>query len=532
MDWTPNAETEMKKVPPLIQEMVRNAVEAYAAGRGIETVTVEILHEAKAGLMGKPPGVREREDGLNVGVSRRETMHLTDERRPRVRQSDDPLHKAFDHKMTVHAMPEYEPAPPEQYQGLWDEVMSGKESLPLRTLYIHIPFCEGRCNFCGFFQNYYKTDQGEQYVKALVREMEVTADTPFVQARPFQAVYFGGGTPTALSSDAIATLVENLGKLFPLSKDCEITLESRFHHLDGEKIRAASAAGVNRFSLGVQTFDTGIRKALGRREPGEKVIDTLTYLRDLGEAVIIIDLIYGLPGQSMEVWERDIRTFLALEIDGCDLYQLNVFTGGLMDRAIRKGKIPRPAGLQEQGDYFVRGVDLMEDAHYHRLSISHWGRTTRERNLYNLLSRGRSECVPMGSGAGGWLRNHMFFVEGNLENYFKGIEEGKKPVSLVYSGSGKSLLFTDISYQMELGYCDLKGLSARHGIDLVGVLEPITSQWEETGLVEITGDCLYLTRPGEFWAVNLAQIMIDFLQGKWEYAPLTKNPGSSFVKGG
>lgn len=514
MDWTPDAQREMKKIPPMIQEMVKNAVEAYAAKRDIEKVTVEILHEAKAGLMGKQGGVIKRNEGLKVGVNRRETMHLAEERDPRITQSGDPLHKAFDYKMTVHAMPEYESAPPEQYQALWDEVMSGEETLPLRTLYVHIPFCESRCNFCGFFQNYYKADLGEEYVKALVREMKITADTAFAQSHPFQAVYFGGGTPTALSPTAIATLVENLRKLFPLSRDCEITLESRLHHLDGEKIRAGLGAGVNRFSLGVQTFDTGIRKSLGRREPREKVMDTLAHLRDLGEAVIIIDLIYGLPGQSMDVWEDDIRTFISLEIDGCDLYQLNVFTGGLLETAIRKGEIPRPAGLHEQGDYFVRGIDFMEDAHYHRLSISHWARTTRERNLYNLLSRGRSECVPLGSGAGGWLRNHMFFVEGNLQDYLDIVKENKKPISLVSLGSEKSLLFADLSSQVELGYCDLKDLSARHGIDLVGILKPITSLWEETGLIEITGGCLHLTRPGEFWAVNLAQIMIDFLQGK------------------
>ncbi len=103
----------------------------------------------------------------------------------------------------------------------------------------------------------------------------------------------------------------------------------------------------------------------------------------------------------------------------------------------------------------------MEAAHYRRLSITHWGRTSRERNLYNLFSRGRSECVPLGSGAGGWLRNYFFFVEGDLKHYLSTIKAGRKPLSFGMRRSQRDFLFRDISYQMELGYCDLGELSKR-----------------------------------------------------------------------
>jgi len=439
-------------------------------------------------------------------------MHSTDDRRFLANETDDPLHEAFDRKMTVHAMPRGESISPEELPGLWVDVISAEDGLPIRTIYIHIPFCEGHCVFCGFYENAYRSNLAKQYVKALVREMELTAGAPFINARPFHAVYFGGGTPTALGAESLTRLVSTVKNLFPLSNDCEITLEGRIYNFTKEKIEAALSAGINRLSLGVQTFDTGIRKSLGRREPREKVIETLTYLRDLGKAVAIIDLIYGLPGQSLEVWEDDIKTFLSLKLDGCDLYQLNVFRGGLLEKSVAKGSLPRPATLKEQADYYVRGVELMEAAHYRRLSITHWARISRERNLYNLFSRGRSECVPLGSGAGGWLTNYFFFVEGDLKDYLSAIEAGRKPLSFGVRRPQRDFLFRDISYQIELGYCDLEELSKRYDLDLLTFLRPIISQWEKIDLIKLTDGCFYLTRPGEFWAVNLAQILIDRLQ--------------------
>jgi oxygen-independent coproporphyrinogen-3 oxidase len=512
MDWTPEAKEVLKRVPPVVQKMAKKAVEAYAKNKGMGTVTEEILQEARAVFMGKSSRKEDKKSDLNIGVNKRQTMILTDDRHSLANETDDPLHDAFDRKMAVHAMPEYEPIRPEQLHEIWAEAMSGEEILPIRTIYIHIPFCETHCLFCGFYQNAYRANLAEEYVEELVREMELTANTPFTAALPFQAVYFGGGTPTSLSSKNISRLVSTVKRLFPLSNDCEITLEGRFYHFNREKIEASLDAGVNRFSLGVQTFDTQIRKSLGRREPGEKVIETLTFLRDLGDAVVIIDLIYGLPGQSLEIWENDIRTFLSIEIDGCDLYQLNVYMGGLLEKSVDRGILPRPATLKEQADYFVRGVKLMEKAHYRRLSISHWARTSRERSLYNLFSRGRSECIPIGSGAGGWIRNHTFFLDGDLQGYLRAVKDGQKPISLAFIGSERNFLFRDISYQIELGYCDLKDLSSQHNFDLFTIVEPIISQWEKVGLIELSDGCLYLTRPGEFWAVNLAQILIDRLQ--------------------
>ena len=120
--------------------------------------------------------------------------------------------------------------------------------------------------------------------------------------------------------------------------------------------------------------------------------------------------------------------------------------------------------------------------------------------------------MPLGSGAGGWVRNTFFFVDSDLKGYFEAINAGRKPLAFALKGPEKNLLLADISYQMELGYCDIKMLSSEHRIDLLSMIEPIISQWEKIGLIKISDGCLYLTRAGEFWVSNLTQILIDIFQ--------------------
>lgn len=521
MDWTPEAKAAIKKAPPFVRTMAGKAVEAYAKNKGMATVTLEIVQEARGKMMGRSV---KKEDpssdqlsniasGLNVGSNRRQTMHLTDNRRFMANETGDPLHEAFDCKLAVHAMPRNEPIPIKKLDQYWQEEMSPDHvGQPMRTLYIHIPFCHGHCLFCGFYQNMYRSDSARKYVDVLLKEMAQTAAEPFVKCKPFQAVYFGGGTPTALSAQDIHRLVTGVKTLFPLANDCELTFEGRFYEFDTDKIAAALDAGVNRFSLGVQTFDTRIRKSIGRRESCEKLIEKLSYLRDLGKAAIIIDLIYGLPGQTLEIWQKDIETYLALGIDGCDLYQLNIFTGGPLYTSIEKGTLPQPATIRDQADYFQSGVEQMKTACQQRLSINHWATSSRERSLYNVFSRGRSECVPLGAGAGGWIGSRMFFLDGDLKTYTGMVEAGKKPLAMGFSGNENYLLLRDISYQIELGYCDFRSLSIRHKINLFAKIDSVVTQWEKVGLIRINDECLHLTRAGEFWVVNLAQILIDVLQ--------------------
>jgi oxygen-independent coproporphyrinogen-3 oxidase len=424
----------------------------------------------------------------------------------------DPLHAAFDRKAGVHPRGRGRPIPASDIPGIWEEAMEapGGKGGEERAAYFHIPFCESRCLYCGFHANPFSRPEGDRYVDYLLREMTMTSAATFIASHPFHAVYLGGGTPTALSADNLSRLLRGIKTCLPLAGDCELTVEGRTHNFPEDKVIACIQGGANRFSLGVQSFDTRVRRQMGRIETGDDVSRHLTRLKAMSQTVVVIDLIYGLPGQTMEIWENDVRRCIELGLDGVSLYQLNVYDQGRLQEAAGKGLVAPPADVSVQADMFAASVDIMQRARYRRTSLSHWGRTTRERSLYNNLALSSSVCIPFGCGAGGTAGGYSFMQDRVLDDYYRKIDAGVKPIALCTGRPPGDSLFREITRQVTLGYCDLRALGERYGLELELICLPILEQWEAVGLIERLNGSLELTLAGQFWSVNLCQNLIDW----------------------
>ncbi|MDL1969660.1 MAG: heme anaerobic degradation radical SAM methyltransferase ChuW/HutW [Candidatus Desulfofervidaceae bacterium] len=424
----------------------------------------------------------------------------------------DPLRFAFNKKVTVHPFIKGLPLKPNEIQATWQRLMHTPPSSFKRTAYFHIPFCETHCLYCGFYRYAYHEKEAERYIEYLIRELKMAADMPFVSAAPIHAVYLGGGTPTALSANLLFKLLHAIKRYLPLANDCEWTVEGRFYHFDKEKVKVCLEAGVNRFSLGVQSFDTQVRQKMGRKLSKEKVIEKLKYLKTFDQAAIIIDLIYGLPYQTMEIWEKDVQPWLDLELDGVDLYQLVVYQGCALEKAVAAKRIPPPADLAEQADMFALGRRILKEAFCRRLSQTHWGYGYRERNAYNLLVTQPSVCLPFGAGAGGWMEGYFFYINNDLKHYYQSLDEGQKPLAMGMQYPPYWLLLKEIESGIEQNACPLAKLSQKYGVDLLKAFSPLLAQWEEAGLIYLENGWLKLTPAGEFWYVNLCQFLFNWFQ--------------------
>jgi len=424
----------------------------------------------------------------------------------------DPLHLAFNKKVTVHPFIKGLPLKPNEIQTTWQRLIQKTPSSFKRSAYFHIPFCETHCLYCGFYRYPYHEIETKRYVAYLIKELKMAADMPFVSVAPIHAVYLGGGTPTALSAELLSQLLYAIKEYLPLANDCEWTVEGRFYHFDQEKINACLEAGVNRFSLGVQSFDTQVRQKMGRKMTREEIIKNLNYVKTLDQAAIIIDLIYGLPYQTMEIWEKDIQTWLDLELDGVDLYQLVVYQGRMLEKAVAAKHIPPPADLVKQADMFAIGRKRLKNAYCRRLSQTHWGYGYRERNAYNLLVTQPSVCLPFGSGAGGWLEGYFFYINNDLKHYYQALDEGQKPLAMGIQYPPYWLLLKEIESGIEQNACPLTRLSQKYEIDLLKIFSPLLAQWEEAGLIYLENGWLKLTLAGEFWYVNLCQFLFNWFQ--------------------
>ncbi|MFP4000014.1 MAG: heme anaerobic degradation radical SAM methyltransferase ChuW/HutW [Desulfobacterales bacterium] len=463
--------------------------------------------------IGKQAGNRQpsSDDEQNRGKLDRQTSRMTEKAKRCffAREGVDPLTSAFARKSTVHAGIGGTPVDNALTLKTWDKIMNQPRTAS-STAYFHIPFCRNRCLYCGFYK--YSADRAasREYTDALISELHMDRNKPAVSGYPLHAVYLGGGTPTVLAPKDLERLLTAISRFLPLANDCEITIETTAADLDEDTLSACIAGGANRFSVGVQSFDTAVRKNLGRRSDREKVIKCLQRARDKNAAAIIIDLIYGLPGQNMTIWENDIETFLDLEIDGADFYQLNVFNNTPLAASVETGRLPKPAGLAEQAHMFKRGVELMEAWHCRRLSMTHWATGSRERNMYNQLMKSGSPCLPYGSGAGGTLGGYLCMVNNDLEAYFKKVAAGCKPISAMLEEPPHKPLINAIAGGLETGYLNMEKIREKYEVDLCAICAPLLDQWWKTGLIHREGGRISLTLPGQFWQVNLAQALIDY----------------------
>lgn len=427
------------------------------------------------------------------------------------RETDDPLTESFPRKRVVHAGVRGEVVPPAEAQETWRSIMNTPAKKgEVQTAYIHIPFCKTKCLYCGFFQNAAQQSAEDDYVEALIEEIEAAADAPRLKGGLIHAVFIGGGTPTSLSAENAVRVLSTLRRVLPLANDYELTLEGRIHDLVPEKIEAWLANGVNRISLGVQSFDTKVRQSQGRLETREEVLERLKLLKSYEQCSVVIDLIYGLPGQSMEVWQQDLDDLIASGIDGADFYQLNVYEGSDLNKRISEGKLAPAATTKEQAKMFAFAYDYMKKRGWHQLSMCHWARNSRERSLYNALAKRGVPMFPFGSSAGGFLGGYAVMLHRVLQPYAMLVASNQKPIMGLVKQSEIQPFSNCAVNMLEYGLMDLSRLEAMD--ERLTGLRWLYELWEKRGLVVFNGVQYALTIAGKFWEVNIAQTTVECIQ--------------------
>ncbi|TCT14752.1 oxygen-independent coproporphyrinogen-3 oxidase [Bibersteinia trehalosi] len=390
---------------------------------------------------------------------------------------------------------------------LWQQVWLNARSRALNEdalAYIHIPFCASHCVFCGFYRNAWKDDYSKIYTDKLIEELAF--DRSLSQGKgKIKAVYFGGGTPTALHKEDLVRLIQACYHYLPLADDCEFTLEGRISHFDLEKAAACVEAGVNRISIGVQTFNSALRKRLGRKHSGEQAYHYLEALCQLN-AVIIADFIFGLPNQNDEIWAKDIELASQLPIAGLDIYAFNNYPFLPINRLIQHGTLPQPASAEIQSQHYAYAVEKLIQANWQQVSNNHFAYPGRgERNWYNTLVKSNMDCLAFGAGAGGNFGGYSFQVQASLPEYLATEPQQKAISYLSKHGVNKSLL-SEVQHNMELGMIDTSLFQGN--LQAMQLLD----EWQSLSLLKITSDGVAkLNTSGRYWSPTLVrQLMLTF----------------------
>lgn len=270
------------------------------------------------------------------------------------------------------------------------------------SLYIHIPYCVAKCPYCDFNSHAASQWPERDYTDALATELERYArQEPWHDGR-LQTIFFGGGTPSLFAPESIATVLKAAGRLWAQTADCEITLEANPGTISAEKLSGFRAAGVNRLSFGVQSFQPRHLTTLGRIHSGNDAIDAVRAARQAGFDNVNIDLIFAVPGQTLDEWEADLRTAVALETEHVSAYNLTFEEGTAFYALRNKGEI---VGQPEEIELamFTRTQEALCAAGFVQYEISNYARPTRPcRHNLNYWQSGAYLGVGAGAHSFAW----------------------------------------------------------------------------------------------------------------------------------
>jgi oxygen-independent coproporphyrinogen-3 oxidase len=263
------------------------------------------------------------------------------------------------------------------------------------SLYIHIPFCVGKCRYCGFYSTRYSPDRADEFISGLKSEAALYRKD-FIH-RTFGSIYIGGGTPTVLSPLQLVMLTRVIRESFPIDDNAEFTVEANPSTVTSEKLSLLLARGVNRLSLGVQSFSDEVLQILGRLHTGEQAADAIRLARIAGFRNIGVDLIYGIPGQTATHWEETLGALIALKPEHVSAYSLSLDDGSLFKREAEAGGFTMPDD-EVIAAMYESAVETLNNACYGQYEISNFSLPGYECR-HNLNYWYRGEYLGLGPGA-------------------------------------------------------------------------------------------------------------------------------------
>ncbi|MDQ0734936.1 radical SAM family heme chaperone HemW [Arthrobacter agilis] len=301
-------------------------------------------------------------------------------------------------------------------------------------LYVHIPFCAVRCGYCDF-NTYTATELGggasqDAYAGSVLAEIELGArvlETSGVPARPLSTVFFGGGTPTLLPAEDLASILRAARATWGLAPDAEVTTEANPDSVTPESLRTLREAGFTRVSFGMQSAVPHVLAVLDRTHAPERVPQAVQWARDAGLAVSL-DLIYGTPGESLEDWRTTLATALSYGPDHISAYALIIEDGTRLASRIRRGQVP-PIDDDDHADKYALAEEMLTAAGLHWYEVSNWARTPADECRHNLAYWRGSDWWGAGPGAHSHVGGTRWWNVKHPRPYADALGAGRSPAA-------------------------------------------------------------------------------------------------------
>ena len=368
------------------------------------------------------------------------------------------------------------------------------------SAYVHIPFCTQICYYCDFSKVFIKNQPVDSYLEHLLQEFHS------YDIQKLRTLYIGGGTPTALSAPQLEVLLDGLTKSLDLSVLEELTIEANPGDLDEDKIAVLKNSAVNRVSLGVQTFDDKMLKKIGRSHLEKDIYENIDRLKLAGFDNISIDLIYALPGQTMDQVKDNVAKAIALDIPHMSLYSLILENHTVFMNRMRRGKLPLPKE-EVEAEMFEYIIAELERAGFEHYEISNFSKPGFE-SRHNLMYWDNAEYYGIGAGASGYVNGVRYKNHGPIRHYLKAVEEGNARIHEEH-----------LSLREQMEEEMFLGLRKKTGVSKARFEEKFSTSFENLygqvvrdlchqGLLQVEGQQIRMTKKGLFLGDTVAERFI------------------------
>ncbi len=385
----------------------------------------------------------------------------------------------------------------------WD--LAEPDEVPL-GMYLHIPFCRKRCKFCYFrvYTNQNATAIAD-YVDALASEAKMVAGRAAVTGRPLEFVYFGGGTPSYLSSRQLRFLRDSLAESFTWETAREVTFECEPGTLNLEKLQTLAEIGITRVSLGIENFDDGILEENGRAHLSPEIFRAYDWIQQVGFPQVNIDLIAGMVGETEANWQSCVEKAIELAPKNITIYQMELpFNTVYSQEMTDKGVASPVADWPTKRRWVSEAMDRLVDAGYHVSSGNEMvSDPETDRFVYrDNLFRG-SDILALGVSSFGHFQGVHYQNLDGLQEYQSEVIAGRLPINRAMRPTALQRLIREFVLQLKEGVVDTSALDAKFQVSTLEVFGRALTNQQQAGYLEIDGQHVRLTRRGLLQADSL-----------------------------
>jgi oxygen-independent coproporphyrinogen-3 oxidase len=381
----------------------------------------------------------------------------------------------------------------------------------LLGLYVHVPFCAAICNYCNFTRGLFDESQKTRFVDALIREMKTSTgghdEKESPTHLPADSIYFGGGTPSLLTPEEIASIIDAARATFVLAPDAEITLEANPETVDLPRLEGFRRAGINRLSYGVQSFSDDELKRLGRLHSAERAEEAVRMARAAGFDNVSLDLMMWLPGQGVAQWLSSVERAIDVAPDHMSLYILEVYPHLPLKQEMDARRWTQ-VDDEAAAEMYESSMAMLDAAGYEQYEISNVAKAGRQ-SVHNLKYWTDGEWWGFGPAAHSTWRGARWRNVAATDDYVRRIAGGASVVAERRNLPADERLGDAVFTGLRLNRgVDLSMLSERYSVDIWERFRERLAPFGEAGLLVKEGDCIRLTRQGMLMANDVMAVFV------------------------